>query len=253
MLERQDQWKSIKSSIQKLIDLASHAGPSPEIDEAEFVRIVERQTANAEALQLQLRKIEAEDASLAARLGECTARLEFVKRPSEIKRRLSSVPNHASLENSQSVYIAHAGEDKSKLLHLLTQLIRHNFTLWIDNPEALSSEWYRANRARIIRIEPGANWRIAIMDALRRADRVLAIWSEHSIEPGRDVFMFEVDQGRVLRKCVQIKIDNTSIDKIPPPFNHDQIFDLSNISDLDAHPGLDDVVRELKVGHVRSG
>jgi hypothetical protein len=146
-----------------------------------------------------------------------------------------------------TVYIAHASEDKPLIRPVLDQLLSEKFVLWLDNPDKLGGAWYTQNYAQILRIEPGVSWLVSIQSAIEKADVVLAFWSKHSVQTGRDIFLFEVDRGRLLNKCIQIKVDDIPFEGIPSNFRIDQIFDLSSqVSDLSSSGAWRDIVMALR-------
>jgi hypothetical protein len=127
------------------------------------------------------------------------------------------------------VFISHASDDKPLLREHIRRLLAElddDIGLWIDTPELIDPE---LAPPRVVGIDPGGGWGPPLDRALTNCVCVVAFWSTAAVSRERQVFLREVDTGRVQHKCVQLKLTALEHNDIPAPYSFDQILDVSDL------------------------
>lgn len=150
------------------------------------------------------------------------------------------------------VFIAHASSDKNRLSGPLTELVTMGFKVWIDKPEELSVAPSIQKRIGMERIHYGQDWQSRISDAVKKADCVLAFWSQDAIRGRSQQFYYELYMGLVQQKLIQCRIDTVPIDEIGMPYTFHHIADLSKFKSGRYSLPLDQLMEDLESRRRRS-
>ncbi len=142
-----------------------------------------------------------------------------------------------------SIFVAHASGDKPRLGGVIEALAQIGFALWIDKPHLIPCS--HETRRKISRIHMGDDWKESIRQAVSKADKVMAFWSDDAIDAKREQFQYEVYQGLVQSKLFQCKLDPMPQDKIGFPYTFHQIADLSDFKDGAYHYELDYLMQDI--------
>jgi hypothetical protein len=95
------------------------------------------------------------------------------------------------------------------------------------------------------RIYYGADWKESVRKAIKRAQIVLAFWSEDVIKGRREQFHYEVYQGLMQKKLRQCRIDKVSYIDINFPYTFHHIADLSDVEGRNYHPAFRDLILDI--------
>ena len=150
-----------------------------------------------------------------------------------------------SRASKMQLFLAHASADKPKLRPVVVTLIDQGFRLWIDKPQEIGLDRRYESRIARDRILYGKDWKDSIRIAVKKADVVLAFWSQDAVNGRREQFHYEVYLGMMQQKLNQCRIDDVEMEQIGMPYTFDHIADLAGIKIHEYHPELDYLMQDI--------